>query len=610
MQATWLGYPGTTGVDFFDYALVDTIVAPPEDQPHFSERLVWLPESYQVNDDTQPIAAEIPTRAQCGLPEHGFVFCSFNAPYKIEPAIFAIWMRILDQVPDSVLWLFPGSLPAQDRLRRAAASHGIDPARLVFAPYLRKDQHLARHAHADLFLDTYFCNAHTTASDALWAGVPVLTCPGRNFAQRVAASLLNAIDLPELIAPTLPAYERKAIALARDPDALAELRARLAANRKTAPLFDTTRFARHLETAYRKMWELYERGAAPQAFAVPALPGGARPPAIVPAAPAPAAPSVAVDTLLADAIAKHQAGAIDAAASLYRQILAQQPDHAKALQLLGGVDVAQGRLREGATRLGRAADLDPSQPNYRYSHGVALQMLGDKAGAAAAYEATLRLAPEHANAHNNLGMFRQMEGRFDAAAAHFRRAIAGAPNLLVAHFNLANILDELGDVEGSIAAYRGAIALAPDSVELHYNLATTLHHAGKLDEALVSFERAHALAPTHLATRTRLALLRLQLCDWREADQLRDSLVRPTLAASADQAPSPFTFAAAARTLAGGAARPRRQLRPASRGEDPVASELSRAAAPPAPAHRLRLRRFPQPCHRPSHPQPLRPPRP
>ncbi len=272
MQATWLGYPGTTGVDFFDYALVDTIVAPPEDQPHFSERLVWLPESYQVNDDTQPIAAEIPTRAQCGLPEHGFVFCSFNAPYKIEPAIFAIWMRILQQVPGSVLWLLAGSQTAQANLRREAQSRGIDPTRLVFAPHQSKSAHLARHAQAGLFLDTFFYNAHTTASDALWAGVPVLTCPGRNFAQRVAASLLNAIDLPELIAPNFVEYERRAVALARDPASLGAVRARLAANRKTAPLFDTTRFARHLEAAYRAMWELYERGETPRAFAVPALP--------------------------------------------------------------------------------------------------------------------------------------------------------------------------------------------------------------------------------------------------------------------------------------------------------------------------------------------------
>jgi predicted O-linked N-acetylglucosamine transferase (SPINDLY family) len=277
VQATWLGYPGSTGVDFFDYAIVDKIVAPPADQPFFSEKLVWMPESYQVNDDTQAIAAEAPTRAQCGLPEQGFVFCSFNAAYKVEPAIFSVWMRILAQVPESVLWLFPGSAPTQDHLRREAQSRGIDPQRLVFAPHLRKDQHLARHRHADLFLDTYFCNAHTTASDALWAGVPLLTCPGPTFARRVAASLLSALDLPDLITPDLAAYERLAVSLARDPAALASVRARLTANRTTAPLFDTTRFARHLETAYRMMWDLYERGAPPQAFAVPPLPRGELP---------------------------------------------------------------------------------------------------------------------------------------------------------------------------------------------------------------------------------------------------------------------------------------------------------------------------------------------
>jgi predicted O-linked N-acetylglucosamine transferase (SPINDLY family) len=272
VQATWLGYPGTTGVAFFDYVLVDRIVAPPEDQAHFSEKLVWLPEAYQVNDDAQAIAPAIPSRADCGLPDRGFVFCCFNASYKIEPMIFATWMEILRAVPGSVLWLFAGSPAVQANLRRAAAGHGLDPARLVFAPHRRKDEHLARHRHADLFLDTYFYNAHTTASDALWAGVPLLTLPGRNFAQRVAASLLTAIGLPELIAPDLATYRRRAIELAGDPAALAALRARLAANRLHAPLFDTARFARHLEKAYRTMWDAYTRGEAPRAFAVPALP--------------------------------------------------------------------------------------------------------------------------------------------------------------------------------------------------------------------------------------------------------------------------------------------------------------------------------------------------
>ncbi len=252
-QVAWLGYPGTSGAPFIDHILADRIVIPEDAQADYSETILYLPHSYQVNDNRRPIAPTRDSRAMHGLPEDAFVFCSFNDSYKITPAVFDIWMRLLARVDGSVLWLLEGNKWAPDALRREAAARGIDPARLIFAGKLPTAGHLARHAHADLFLDTFGINAHTTASDALWAGLPLVTRMGRSFAARVAASLLHAVDLPELVTQSDEAYEELALALARDPTRLTALRARLAANRLTTPLFDTARFTRDIEAIFTEL---------------------------------------------------------------------------------------------------------------------------------------------------------------------------------------------------------------------------------------------------------------------------------------------------------------------------------------------------------------------
>ena len=279
IQVNWLGYPGTMGAEFMDYIITDRFITPPDYAPFFSEKLVSLPDCYQVNDRKREIAKQALTRAECGLPEQGIVFCCFNNTYKIMSAVFDIWMRMLRQIPGSVLWLLEANAGAAANLRREAKARGIEPERLVFAPRLPLAQHLARHGHADLFLDTWPYNAHTTASDALWAGLPVLTCAGETFASRVAGSLLTAIGLPELITYSLPEYEARALQLARRPSELAELRKRLAKNRLTSPLFDSERFTRHLEKAYGMMWERYVSGEAPQHIEVPAGPPQKKAPA-------------------------------------------------------------------------------------------------------------------------------------------------------------------------------------------------------------------------------------------------------------------------------------------------------------------------------------------
>jgi predicted O-linked N-acetylglucosamine transferase (SPINDLY family) len=251
VQVNWLGYPGTMAAPFIDWLVADGVLVPPGDEAGYGERVLRLAGSYQVNDRAQAIAPAAPSRAEYGLPESAVVFACFNKHYKIERPVYAAWMRILAAVPEAVLWLLGGH--GEKALRRAAVAAGIDPVRIVFAHKKPKPEHLARHRLADLFLDTPTCNAHTTASDALWAGLPLLAWPGDAFAGRVASSLLHAVGLPELVMADGEAYERTAIELARDRARLAALRARLAQNRLTAPLFDTPRFARGLEAAYLAM---------------------------------------------------------------------------------------------------------------------------------------------------------------------------------------------------------------------------------------------------------------------------------------------------------------------------------------------------------------------
>ncbi len=262
VQVNYLGYPGTIGAPWLDYIVADARVLPLGDQPFYSEKIVHLPRCYQVNDQSREIA-QTPSRHDAGLPETGFVFCCFNAAWKIAPGMFDTWMRLLGDVPGSVLWLLADNQTAQSNLRAAAAAKKVDPARLIFAPKLPSAAHLARHAAADLFLDTLPYNAHTTASDALWAGLPLLTCLGASFDGRVAASLLETLGLGELVASDLDDYEAMARSLAGDADRLKDLRNRLAQNRLTSPLFDTDRVCRDIEAAFIRMKEISRAAGRP-----------------------------------------------------------------------------------------------------------------------------------------------------------------------------------------------------------------------------------------------------------------------------------------------------------------------------------------------------------
>lgn len=271
LQVSFLGYPGTMGTSCYDYIIADRIVLPETLRRHYTEGVAYLPDSYMPNDAERPIAPGTPSRADAGLPKKGFVFACHNSEYKIGPEIFAIWMNLLSAVDSSVLWLKSVNGSAIKNLRQEAARRGVDPARIIFARRIPEtDKHLARLRAADLFVDTLPYNAHATACDALWAGLPVLTCMGDSFPGRVAGSILNAAGLPDLTTAALTEYEEEARRLANDPRRLAEIRDRLARNRATCPLFDTKRYTRNLESAYRSLWARQQSGLAPEDLIVEA----------------------------------------------------------------------------------------------------------------------------------------------------------------------------------------------------------------------------------------------------------------------------------------------------------------------------------------------------
>jgi predicted O-linked N-acetylglucosamine transferase (SPINDLY family) len=268
IQVNYIGFAGTLGADYIDYIIADRFIIPEHSRRFYTEHVAHLPDTYWPTDSTRAVGRTMPTRFEVGLLEPGFVFCCFNQSHKIAPGIFDIWMRLLRQVEGSVLWLVEDNADAAGNLRREAERRGVAAARLVFASRVGLDEYLARLPLADLLLDTLPFNAHTTASDALWAGVPVVTCAGSSFAARVAGSLLGAVGLPELITDNLADYEALALKLARDPSMLARIRAKLDRNRQSYPLFDTDRFRRHIESAYQTMWERQQRGEPPSDLAV------------------------------------------------------------------------------------------------------------------------------------------------------------------------------------------------------------------------------------------------------------------------------------------------------------------------------------------------------
>lgn len=269
IQINYMGFPGTMGADFIDYIIADQTIIPASSISSYSEKIIFLPDTYQVNDDRRAISDRQFTRHELQLPDNGFVFCCFNNTYKITPDAFDVWMRLLMEKPGSVLWLMESNSWVKTNLRKEASARNIDPDRIVFASPMPLPEHLARHRHADLFLDTFIYNAHTTGSDALWAGLPIVTKTGESFASRVCASLLNAVGLPELVACSVEDYERLALELASDIDRLSAIRTKLSADLNETALFDSQRFTRAIEKAYQLAYDRHLNGLSPENIYVP-----------------------------------------------------------------------------------------------------------------------------------------------------------------------------------------------------------------------------------------------------------------------------------------------------------------------------------------------------
>ena len=269
IQINYLGYPGTLGADFMDYIVADEYIIPPESQKYFNEKELYLPNTYMPTDDGRELSERPMTRSEMGLPEEAFVFCCFNNNYKITSSEFDIWMRLLNQVEGSVLWLRKSNQISHLNIKNEAEKRNVDPSRIVFADRAEMNEHLARQKLADLFVDTFAFNAHTTATESLWAGLPVITKSGQSFAARVAGSLLTAIGLPELITKTEEEYEALALDLAKHPKRLSKIKAKLNKNRLTKPLFNTEQYTKYLETGYQLTYDRYFNGKEADHIFVP-----------------------------------------------------------------------------------------------------------------------------------------------------------------------------------------------------------------------------------------------------------------------------------------------------------------------------------------------------
>jgi predicted O-linked N-acetylglucosamine transferase (SPINDLY family) len=408
VQASYIGYLGSMGSPCYDYLLADATLVPPGDEAHFAEQLARLPH-YQANPAQRDMAPQAPTRAELKLPEQGVVFCVINNTHKILPETFARWWRILQQVPGSVLYLVAETVDAGEQLRENACALGVEAHRIVVGRRLRYAEYMARLQVPDLLLDTFPYTTGTTASDALWAGLPVLTLRGRSFASRMAASVLAAAGLEELVTDTPEAFEATAIALGRDPQRLQTLKERLRRDMPHSPLYDAARFTRSLETALQRMFDRALPGLPPRHLTVGAedtAAADAQPPALV----------------LQQALARHQAGDVDAAEAAYLALLRQNPNNAEAAHLLGVAQHQRGDTARAAAWIERAIALAPAEPVYHDNIVQLHELAGQPAQALACLDRALSHQPDHARWWMRRAHLLQALGRTEEALASQDRA--------------------------------------------------------------------------------------------------------------------------------------------------------------------------------------------
>ncbi|MDD1607795.1 MAG: tetratricopeptide repeat protein, partial [Methylococcaceae bacterium] len=502
IQVNYLGYSGTMGAEYMDYLLADSVIIPPEYRPYYTEKIVYLPNSYMVNDSTRVISNRKFTRTELGLPEQGFVFCCFNHAYKITPSVFAIWMRLLQQIEGSVLWLSESSADAVSNLQREAQARGIAANRLIFAQRLPLvSDHLARHRVADLFLDTLPYNAHTTTSDALWSGLPVLTCVGEAYASRVAASLLSAVGLPELITTSADDYHALAIQLASHPEQLAAIRKKLADNRLTCPLFDTGLFTQHIESAYQAMMERYQAGLAPEHITVQTKDCIAKTvPAIELHPQNKLSPVNAAK--FQQAVQLHQQGQLEQAEVLYKAILQAQPQHANALHLLGVLNYQRGQVQIAVDLISQSLNINPNDATAHSNIGLAFQAQGRFDEALASYDRALAISPDSAETLYNRGNLLLTHQYFNEALISYDRVLVINPNYVEAYSNRGVALQNLRQLDAALASYERALAIKPDYAEALTNRGNTLKNLKRFHEALSSYDHALVIAPNDAETLT------------------------------------------------------------------------------------------------------------
>ena len=490
VQVTYLGFPGTTGADFFDYMITDKIVTPRKHARWYSENFAYMPHCYQVNDHTQAISEKEWKKADFGLPENAFVFCSFNNTYKIEPILFDVWMKILRQVQDSVLWLFGGNSVTEENLKKEAEARGVNAERLVFSEKLpKKDEHLARHRLADLALDTRIYNGHSTTSDALWSGVPVITLRGTHFPSRVSSSILTAIGLPELIADTLDEYEDLAVWLAESSEELQAIRRRLAKNRSAKPLFDTPRFVRNLENAYKEMWNIFLAGEKPRQIEVRET-GKSK-------IKNQKSKLERASSSFQRAVQFHQAGQFQEAGELYKKILEANPDHSDTLHLSGVIAHQTGKKDAAEELIRKAIRISPEDAAYHYNLGCVYQEQGNSDDAISCFEKTLTLKPDYIQAYNNLGVLLQNQDKVEEAISCFQKGLALDLNIAETYNNLGNAFQKQDRTDEAVSCFQKALKIKPDMAETLNNLGNAFRSRGKLAEAVSCLQKALKIRPDY-----------------------------------------------------------------------------------------------------------------
>lgn len=520
---SWLGYPGTLGHErLADYLVGDGTVTPPQEAQFYTERLALMPNSYQPNDRKRLLPHAI-SRSDAGLPENGLVFCSFNQTVKFNPQTFDVWGQLLEQVPGSVLWLLSNSTVAQSNIVKEFARRKIEAERIVFAPFLPQEQHLARLRLCDIALDTLPYNSHTTASDALWVGVPLITLKGSTFAGRVAASLLATHGFPELITETADQYLALSLELARDPARLAELKERLDQSRMKSPLFDTAQFARDLEQLYRAIADNHNK---PEALRAP----------VVTTAPPTKGDSTTVRSDVPDeldwqsfraALATYNDRNYQEAIASLRQLVSNAPNFAQAHNLLGICYLAQDAFDAARDAIKRALEI-AEQPEFHANLGVILLRSGNLTGAAEAFRSSLRLNPNSFDVCNNLANILSNLRQNDQAQEFYRLAIKLKPDFAIGYRNLGACLFALGRYEEAEAAFLQAISLDASYSDAKVKLADLYMHLQRYESAFELYRSIGAWGWLQFGKRSCVSWDGLSDVDLNFVKELAEGSARPT----------------------------------------------------------------------------------